>query len=143
MTRTLIILAAIVALLGLFLGGMNHISRLTAALATANGTIDVLQQVNAHQEREFEKLKREEQGLRALLEQQNASLAELDQQNRKTADELQEALATPPAGRPDCAREPLPGSALRLLQSASAPRGDNAGDQAPAAARVGAALPGT
>ena len=56
-------------------------------------------------------------------------------------DELQQALATPPAGRPDCAREPLPGGALRLLQPTHH-RGENPGGQAPTAAGAGAPLPG-
>ncbi|MDA3317861.1 MULTISPECIES: hypothetical protein [Aeromonas] len=122
---------------------MKHISRLTTALATANSAIDLLEKVNAHQAAAFETLSKEEQGLRKLLARQQADLAELDQQHRTTANELQHALATPPVGRPDCAREPLPGSALRLLQPAAAHRGDHSGDQAPAAGGAGAALPGT
>ncbi len=143
MKRDLLILAALAVLLGLFLGGMKHISRLTTALAIANGTIDVLQQVNAHQSSTLEALIKEEQGLRKLLARQHAEMAELDQQQRKTADDLQHALATPPADRPDCAREPLPGNALRLLKPAAAHRDNHPGGQAPAAAGAGLPLPGT
>ncbi|GAA0456500.1 hypothetical protein [Aeromonas salmonicida] len=109
-------------------------------LASANETIGTLQTANDQQAIQIETLKRDENGLRKLLGTQNAALAELDNQNRKTADELQQALATPPAGRPDCAREPLPVGALRLLQPAHR-SGANAGGQAPAAAGAGAPLP--
>jgi hypothetical protein len=110
-------------------------------LASANETIGTLQTANDQQAIQIETLKRDEIGLRKLLGTQNAALAELDNQNRKTADELQQALATPPAGRPDCAREPLPGGALRLLQPARY-RGENPGGQAPTTAGAGASLPG-
>ena len=110
-------------------------------LASANETIGTLQTANDQQAIQIETLKRDENGLRNLLGTQNAALAELDNQNRKTADELQHALATPPAGRPDCAREPLPVGALRLLQPAHR-SGANPGGQAAAAAGAGASLPG-
>ncbi|MDM5103478.1 hypothetical protein [Aeromonas salmonicida] len=110
-------------------------------LASANETIGTLQTANDQQAIQIETLKRDENGLRKLLGTQNAALAELDNQNRKTADELQHALATPPAGRPDCAREPLPVGALRLLQPAKGP-GANQGGQAAATAGAGAPLPG-
>lgn len=111
------------------------------ALATANETITTLQTANDQMATEFKTLQREERGLRTLLAHQNAALTELDQQQRKTADDLQHALATPPAGRPDCAREPLPVGALRLLQPAKG-RGANTGGQAAATAGAGAPLPG-
>ncbi|MFM5115130.1 hypothetical protein ACEUAG_14495 [Aeromonas hydrophila] len=104
-------------------------------------TITQLQTVNSQQATELQEQQLMTTGLRLLLSDQNAALAELDNQNRKTADELQQALATPPAGRPDCAREPLPSGALRLLQPAHH-GGANQGGQAPAAARAGATLPG-
>ncbi|OZG40118.1 hypothetical protein CAK78_20440 [Aeromonas sp. A35_P] len=104
-------------------------------------TITHLQTVNSQQATELQAQQLMTTGLRLLLSDQNAALAELDNQNRKTADELQEALATPPAGRPDCAREPLPSGALRLLQPAHH-GGANQGGQAPAAAGAGAPLPG-
>ena len=107
----------------------------------ANDTINILQAVNTQQATAFQELLMQAKGLRLLLSDQNAALAELDNQNRKTADELQQALATPPAGRPDCAREPLPAGALRLLQPAHH-SGANQGGQAPATARAGAPLPG-
>ena len=112
------------------------------ALATANETINALQTANDQMATEFQTLRREERGLRTLLAHQNAALTELDQQQRKTADDLQHALATPPTGRPDCAREPLPVGALRLLQPAKG-RGAHPGGQAAAAAGAGAPLPGT
>ncbi|MGE6107897.1 hypothetical protein [Aeromonas sobria] len=124
----------------LFLGSRMLESR-GKALASANETIATLQTTNEQQASQIETLNRDEIGLRALLSTQHAALTELDQQHRKTADELEHALATPPAGRPDCAREPLPGGALRLLQPAHAP-GANPGHQAAAAARAGAPLPG-
>nr|WP_236091786.1 hypothetical protein [Aeromonas salmonicida] len=111
------------------------------ALATANETITTLQTTNDQMATEFKTLQREERGLRQLLAHQNAALTELDQQQRRTADDLQHALATPPAGRPDCAREPLPVGALRLLQPAKGP-GANQGGQAAATAGAGAPLPG-
>lgn len=67
------------------------------ALATANETITTLQRANDQMATEFKTLQREERGLRTLLAHQNAALTELDQQQRKTADDLQHALATPPA----------------------------------------------
>jgi hypothetical protein len=111
------------------------------ALATANETITTLQTANDQMATEFKTLQREERGLRTLLAHQNAALAELDNQNRKTADDLQHALATPPAGRPNCAREPLPVGALRLLQPAKSP-GAHPSGQAAATAGAGAPLPG-
>ncbi|QPR86507.1 hypothetical protein [Aeromonas hydrophila] len=104
-------------------------------------TITQLQTVNSQQATELQEQQLMTTGLRLLLNDQNAALADLDNQNRKTADELQQALATPPAGRPDCAREPLPSGALRLLQPAHH-GGANQGGQAPAAAGAGATLPG-
>lgn len=105
-------------------------------------TITTLQTTNGQQATEITKLQLQEKGLRKLLGTQNDALAELDQQNRKTADELQQALDTPPAGRPDCAREPLPAGALRLLQPTGAAGGDHSGGQAPAPGGAGTALPG-
>ncbi|WP_368205525.1 hypothetical protein [Aeromonas sp. s5] len=119
----------------------ERLTQRTKELASANDTINILQAVNNQQATAFQELLMQAKGLRLLLSDQNAALAELDNQNRKTADELQQALATPPAGRPDCAREPLPSGALRLLQPAH-PGGANQGGQAPAAAGAGAQLPG-
>lgn len=113
----------------------------TKELASANDTINVLQAVNNQQATAFQELLMQAKGLRLLLNDQNTALAELDNQHRKTADELQQALATPPAGRPDCAREPLPAGALRLLKPARN-RGANPGGQAPTAAGAGTPLPG-
>ena len=104
-------------------------------------TITNLQTANDQQATELQRQQLITKGLRLLLNNQNAALTKLDNQNRKTADELQQALATPPAGRPDCAREPLPAGALRLLQPAHN-RGANPGGQAAAAAGTGAPLPG-
>ncbi|MCV3277112.1 hypothetical protein [Aeromonas hydrophila] len=104
-------------------------------------TITNLQTVNSQQATELQEQQLMTTGLRMLLNDQNAALADLDNQNRKTADELQQALATPPAGRPDCAREPLPAGALRLLQPAHH-GGANQGSEAAAAARASAPLPG-
>ncbi|HHQ4582820.1 TPA: hypothetical protein ACSP93_000728 [Aeromonas hydrophila] len=100
-----------------------------------------LQTLNSQQATELQEQQLMTTGLRLLLNDQNATLADLDNQNRKTADELQQALATPLAGRPDCAREPLPSGALRLLQPAHH-SGANQGGQAPATAGAGATLPG-
>ncbi|WP_275931565.1 hypothetical protein [Aeromonas sp. 1HA1] len=119
----------------------GHINSLRDELATANETITTLQSANGQMDSELQTLQREERGLRTLLAHQNAALTELDQQQRKTADDLQHALATPPAGRPDCAREPLPVGALRLLQPAKG-RGAHPGGEAPTAAGAGAPLPG-
>ncbi|MDM5133928.1 hypothetical protein OB962_23510 [Aeromonas piscicola] len=124
----------------LFLGSRMLDSR-GKALASANETIGTLQTANGQQAAELQEQQLITTGLRLLLNDQNAALTELDNQNRKTADELQHALATPPAGRPDCAREPLPGGALRLLQPAHH-RGENSGSEATAAAGAGASLPG-
>lgn len=104
-------------------------------------TITNLQTANDQQATELQRQQLITKGLRLLLNNQNAALAKLDNQNRKTADELQQALATPPAGRPDCAREPLPGGALRLLQPAH-DSGADPGAEAAATAGAGAQLPG-
>jgi hypothetical protein len=120
----------------------ERLTQRTKELASANDTINILQAVNTQQASAFQELLMQAKGLRLLLNDQNAALAELDNQNRKTADELQDALATPPAGRPDCAREPLPGGALRLLKPAKG-RGANPGGETPATTRTGAPLPGT
>ena len=104
-------------------------------------TITNLQTANDQQATELQEQQLITKGLRLLLNNQNAALAKLDNQNRKTADELQQALATPPAGRPDCAREPLPAGALRLLQPA-VERGADPGGKAAATAGAGAQLPG-
>lgn len=133
-------------IIGFVLGTMlftqgERLSIRTKELATANETIATLREANSHMDNALKTLQREDANLRQLLANQNAALVELDNQNRKTADELQQALATPPAGRPDCAREPLPDAALRLLQPAPN-RGANAGHQAATAAGTGAPLPG-
>ncbi|NHT34361.1 hypothetical protein [Aeromonas hydrophila] len=119
----------------------ERLTQRTKELARANDTINILQAANNQQATAFQELLMQAKGLRLLLSDQNAALADLDNQNRKTADELQQALATPPAGRPDCAREPLPAGALRLLQPAHH-GGANQGGQAPATTRAGATLPG-
>ncbi|WP_346205349.1 hypothetical protein [Aeromonas salmonicida] len=119
----------------------ERLTQRTKELANANDTINILQVVNTQQATAFQELLMQAKGLRLLLNDQNAALVELDNQNRKTADELQQALATPPVGRPDCAREPLPGGALRLLQPAHH-AGANQGGKAPTAAGAGAPLPG-
>ncbi|MFM5396560.1 hypothetical protein ACEUAB_20775 [Aeromonas veronii] len=137
------VLLVLVLVMGaaLFLGSRMLESR-GKALATANETINTLQQTNEQQASKLVTLQRDAVGLRKLLGTQNAALAELDQQQRKTADDLQQALATPPAGRPNCAVEPLPAGALRLLQPAHH-GGANQGGQAAAAAGAGTSLPGT
>jgi hypothetical protein len=104
-------------------------------------TITNLQAANDQQATELQEQQLITKGLRLLLNNQNAALAKLDNQNRKTADELQQALATPPAGRPDCAREPLPGGALRLLQPTH-DSGADPGAEAAATAGASAQLPG-
>lgn len=119
----------------------ERLTQRTKELASANDTINILQAVNNQQATAFQELLMQAKGLRLLLNDQNAALAELDNQNRKTANELQDALATPPAGRPDCAREPLPSGALRLLQPAHH-SGANQGGQAATAARASTPLPG-
>ncbi|MFM1649093.1 hypothetical protein ACJ5N2_14555 [Aeromonas salmonicida] len=119
----------------------ERLTQRTKELANANDTINILQAVNTQQATAFQELLMQAKGLRLLLNDQNAALAELDNQNRKTADELQQALATPPAGRPDCAREPLPVGALRLLQPAHH-SGENPGSEAATTAGAGAPLPG-
>ncbi|HDO1322748.1 TPA: hypothetical protein P2R03_004310 [Aeromonas veronii] len=132
----------VLALLATIRAGYEVLKERTKALADADSTISTLQLANQLMAEDLETLSQKESGLRALLKHQNAALADLDQQNRKTADELQQALATPPEGRPNCASEPLPVGALRLLQPAHN-RGANQGGQAPTAARAGAKLPGT
>ena len=133
-------------IIGFVLGTMlftqgERLSIRTKELATANETIATLREANSHMNNALKTLQREDANLRQLLANQNAALVELDNQNRKTADELQQALATPPAGRPDCAREPLPDAALRLLQPAP-DRGANAAGKAATATGAGAPLPG-
>ena len=137
------VLLVLVLVMGaaLFLGSRMLENR-GKALATANETISTLQQTNDQQAIQLVTLQRDADGMRKLLGTQNAALADLDQQNRKTAYELEQALATPPEGRPNCASEPLPVGALRLLQQANN-RGENAGHQASTAAGAGASLPGT
>ncbi|MDM5064374.1 hypothetical protein OB934_16425 [Aeromonas salmonicida] len=119
----------------------ERLTQRTKELANANDTINILQAVNTQQATAFQELLMQAKGLRLLLNDQNAALTELDNQNRKTADELQQALATPPTGRPDCAREPLPAGALRLLQPARH-SGENPGSEAATTAGAGAPLPG-
>ena len=119
----------------------ERLTQRTKELANANDTINILQAVNTQQATAFQELLMQAKGLRLLLNDQNAALAELDNQNRKTADELQQALATPPEGRPDCAREPLPAGALRLLQPA-VERGADQGGEAAATTGAGTKLPG-
>ncbi|MDK3164188.1 hypothetical protein QPK60_08515 [Aeromonas caviae] len=132
----------VLALLVALFAGNKVLDQRTKALADANGTINTLQLANQQMAEEFRALSLQESGLRALLKHQNAALADLDQQNRKTAYELEQALATPPAGRPNCASEPLPVGALRLLQPTHN-RGANQDGQAAAAAGAGTKLPGT
>lgn len=119
----------------------RHNVDMQRTLGEQQTTITHLQTLNSQQATELQEQQLMTTGLRLLLSDQNAALAELDNQNRKTSDELQDALATPPAGRPDCAREPLPSGALRLLQPAHH-SGANQGGEAAAAAGTGAQLPG-
>ncbi|WP_236294250.1 hypothetical protein [Aeromonas veronii] len=135
-------LALVLVMLVTIRAGYEVLKERTKALDDANSTISTLQLANQLMAEDLETLSKKESGLRALLEHQNAALAELDQLNRKTADDLQQALATPPEGRPNCASEPLPVGALRLLQPTHN-RGANQGGQAAAAAGAGASLPGT
>ncbi|MFQ2101862.1 hypothetical protein [Aeromonas sanarellii] len=133
-------------LIGLVIGTLlfalgERLTQRTKELASANETIATLREANDQMDSELKTRRRDDAAMRQLLANQNAALAELDNQNRKTADELQQALATPPAGRPDCAREPLPAGALRLLQPAH-DRGADPGGEAAATAGVGAQLPG-
>ena len=136
-----LLLVLVLAMGAALLLGSRMLDSRGKALATANETITTLQTTNDQMATEFKTLLREERGLRTLLAHQNAALTELDQQQRKTADDLQHALATPPAGRPDCAREPLPVGALRLLQPAKG-RGAPPSGEAAAPAGAGAPLPG-
>ncbi|HDX8589911.1 TPA: hypothetical protein RQN76_000709 [Aeromonas dhakensis] len=134
-------------LIGLVIGTLlfaqgERLTQRTKELASANETIATLQEANDQMDSELKTRRRDDAAMRQLLAHQNAALAELDNQNRKTADELQQALATPPAGRPDCAREPLPAGALRLLQPAH-DRGANPRGEAAATAGAGSQLPGT
>lgn len=137
------VLLALVLVMGaaMFLGSRMLESR-GKALASANETISTLQQTNEQQASQLVTLQRDAEGMRTLLGTQNAALADLDQQNRKTAYELEQALATPPEGRPNCASEPLPVGALRLLQPTHN-RGANQDGQAASAAGAGTKLPGT
>ncbi|MGY3851507.1 hypothetical protein ACW5W8_01410 [Aeromonas aquatilis] len=137
-----VLFVLVLVLLVTIRAGYGVLKERTKALADADSTISTLQLANQLMAEDLETLSKKESGLRALLEHQNAALADLDQQNRKTADELQQALATPPEGRPNCASEPLPVGALRLLQPANN-RGANQGGQAATAAGAGAKLPGT
>ncbi|ELM3614816.1 hypothetical protein RYR54_000405 [Aeromonas sobria] len=137
-----VLFVLVLALMVALFAGNKVLDKRTRELADANGTISTLQLANQQMAEEFRALSLQESGLRVLLKHQNAALADLDQQNRKTADELQQALATPPEGRPNCASEPLPVGALRLLQPAHH-SGANQGGQAAAAAWAGTKLPGT
>lgn len=80
------VLLGLVLVMGaaLFLGGRMLDSR-GKELASATETIGTLQTANDQQAIQIETLKRDEIGLRKLLGTQNAALAELDNQNRKTA----------------------------------------------------------
>ncbi|HDN9511166.1 hypothetical protein [Aeromonas salmonicida] len=137
-----VLFVLVLALMVALFAGNKVLDKRTRELAGANGTISTLQLANQQMAEEFSALSLQESGLRALLKHQNAALADLDQQNRMTADELQQALATPSEGRPNCASEPLPVGALRLLQPAPN-RGANAGGQAATAAGAGTPLSGT
>ncbi|MGY4028351.1 hypothetical protein ACW5WQ_20800 [Aeromonas rivuli] len=132
-------------LLGLMIGTTlfvqgQRLSVRTQELATANNTINALQAISEQQAKALAAIPLREKEIRQLLDQQNDALAKLDQQRRSIADELQHALATPPVGRPDCSREPLPAGALRLLKPAAP--GENRAGQAAAATGAGAPLPG-
>lgn len=135
-------LALVLVMLVTIRAGYEVLQERTKALDDANSTISTLQLANQLMAEDLETLSKKESGLRALLEHQNAALADLDQQNRKTADELQQALDTPPEGRPNCASEPLPVGALRLLQPTHN-RGANQSGEAATAAGAGTKLPGT
>lgn len=74
------------------------------------------------------------------LDDQVRQLATLDEQHRSTVHKLQQALATPPAGRPDCAREPLPADAVRLFQRPATDA--NTGDHSATPGRPDSPLPG-
>lgn len=133
-------------LIGLVIGTVlfaqgERLTQRTRELTTANETIATLQAANDLMGHALKALRQEDLALRQLLTSQNTALTELDQQHRKTADDLQQALAAPPTGRPDCAREPLPSGAVRLLQPGR-PTGANPRGEAAATAGAGAPLPG-
>ena len=140
MNRALLIALPMLAAVGGLWVMSARIDALGADLVTAKGTINTLQEANAKQAKALAAVPQREKGLRQLLDRQHDALATLDQQRRSIADELQHALATPPAGRPDCSREPLPAGALRLLKPAAP--GENRAGQAAAATGIGAPLPG-
>ncbi|MGL6369385.1 hypothetical protein ACSZNB_06750 [Aeromonas hydrophila] len=60
----------------------------------------------------------------ALLQTLGARLDVIDNNTKGNANAVKHAIATPAPGRPDCAREPLPAAALRVLQQ---PVADNSG----------------
>lgn len=134
-------IAGLLLVLALYVSHTRAVS-MQKTMTEQQNTITTMQTTNDQQATELNKLQLQEKGLRKLLGTQNDALAELDKQNRKTADELQQALDTPPAGRPDCAREPLPAGAQRLLQPTGADGGDHQGGKAPPPAGAGTALPG-
>ncbi|MCS3459233.1 DUF2570 domain-containing protein [Aeromonas sp. BIGb0445] len=140
MNRALLMALPILATAGWFWVMSARIDGLRSDLATAKGTINTLQEANTKQAKALAAIPLREKEIRQLLDQQNDALAKLDQQRRSIADELQHVLATPPVGRPDCSREPLPAGALRLLKPAAP--GENRADQAAAATGAGAPLPG-
>ena len=133
-------------LLGLLIGTLlfvqgERLSTRTKELTTAHSTLTALQNVNDLQAQALADYPKREQTLRQQLATLSGELAALDQHNRSISDELERALATPPAGRPDCAREPLPAGALRLLKPTGAPDA-NPGSDTPSPGGAGAPLPG-
>lgn len=119
----------------------GRIARLTQSLLHAQTDNRLLEGINAQQADTLSIATRDQAALRALLGRQAAQLATLDDTTRSTTHALQRALATPPAGYLDCAREPLPDDAVRLLQSA-ATHSDTTG-QGAAAGELDAGVPGT
>lgn len=133
-------------LLGLLIGTLlfvqgERLSTRTKELVTAHDTIAALQNVNDLQAQALADYPKREQALRQQLAALSGELAALDQHNRSISDELERALATPPAGRPNCAREPLPAGALRLLKPTGG-AGANPGGDTPSPGKPAPSLPG-
>ncbi|MGL5841175.1 MAG: hypothetical protein ACRCYK_05120 [Aeromonas hydrophila] len=63
----------------------------------------------------------------ALLQTLGARLDDIDNNTKGNANAVKRAIASPAPGRPDCAAEPLPADALRVLKQPAAGRGGAAG----------------
>jgi hypothetical protein len=79
-----------------------------------------LAQANESQAAQLKQAALERAQAYTLLQALGSRLDDIDNNTKGNINEVKHAIETPAAGRPDCAAEPLPADAVRLLQPPTA-----------------------